>query len=113
MGRSPCPMNRESSVNTEEVDAGHPTNVKEEQYDVKLEDVSLSVPTSSQTNSNFDPPPKMKRTRTLFSHLSSVKEETLNTFTQIKWNIYQDEELGESSQQVDVMSCECKPSISG
>ena len=81
---------------------------KEEVYDVKLEDMSLSQETNSVTNT-----PKMKRPRTLFSDLRSVKEEALRTFTEIQESIYQDEELGESSQQVDVMSCECKPAISG
>ena len=106
MGRSPIAMNNESSsvVNTEDM------TIKEEVYDVKLEDVSLSVSTEVlQTNSI----PKMKPTRMLFSHLPSVKEDALSTFTEIQESIYQDEELGESSQQVDVMSCECKPAISG
>ena len=110
MGRSPTTMNDESSglVKTEDM------AVEEEAYDVKLEDVPLSVSTKvPQTENSVRNTPKMKRTRMLFSHLPSVKVEALRTFTEMQGSVYQDEELGESSQQVDVMSCECKPVISG
>src|SRR5271167_1664400 len=109
MGRSPTAMNNESSsvVKTEDM------TVMEEVNDVKLEDVLLSVSTTALPTTNSVTALKMKQTRMLFSHLPSVKEEALRTFTEIQGSIYQDEELGESSQQVDVMSCECKPIISG
>jgi len=54
----------------------------------------------------------MKRTRTLFSHLPSIKAEALSAFTEITESTYEDDLLGES-QQEDVMACECKPMISG
>ena len=110
MGRSPTTMSNESSgvVKTQDM------TVDEEAYDVKLEDVPSSDSTKAlQTTNSVTNTPKLKRTRMLFSHLPSVKEEALRTFTEIHGSIYQDEELGESSQQVDVMSCECKPVISG
>ena len=106
MGRSPTTMSRESSSVVKAQDV----TVEEEAYDVKLEDEPLSDSNKVlQTNSA----PKSKRTRMLFSDLPSVKEEALRTFGEIQGSIYQDEDLGESSQQVDVMSCECKPVISG
>lgn len=110
MGRSPTTTDDKSSglVKTENM------GVEEEAYDGKLEDEPLSVFTKvPQTANSVSNTPKMKRTRMLFSHLPSVKEEALRTFTEMQGSIYQDEELGESSQQVDVMSCECKPAISG
>ena len=102
-------MNNDSSrtVKTEDM------TVKEEVYDVKFEDMSLSVSTKALETNSVTTKPKMKRPRMLFSYLPSVKEQALKTFTEIQESIYQDEELGESSQQVDVMSCECKPVISG
>jgi hypothetical protein len=112
MGRSPTATHGNCSVKTEEPEEVHAMRLKEEAYDVKTEDILLSVSTKGETNS-VDHHTKMKRTRMIFSHLPSVKAEALATFTPIKWNIYQDEDLGESAQQVDVMSCECKPSISG
>ena len=71
---------------------------------------SSSLKVKSETGSVT--PSKMKRNRILFSHVTSVKDEALGTFTQIKDSIYQYEDLGESQQQ-DVMACECKPQKTG
>ena len=80
--------------------------IKEEQYDVKMEELSLSLSTKLETQ--VDTPVKVKRTRQSFLHLPSVKQEALATFTEIRESIYQYDDLGES-QQEDVMACECKP----
>jgi hypothetical protein len=84
--------------------------VKEEVYDIKSGNLSLSVTT--KVDSNASDIPKMKRKRTLLSHLPSVKDEALSSFSQIQESIYQYEDLGESQQQ-DVMACECKPLVTG
>jgi hypothetical protein len=105
-------MSRNSGVKTEDTQTMREMTVKEETCNIKIEEVSLSISTKLETTNSVDNS-KMKRTRILFSHLPSVKKEALNTFTEIKESIYQDDDLGESSQQVDVMSCECKPIISG
>jgi [histone H3]-lysine36 N-trimethyltransferase len=84
--------------------------VKEEVYDIKSGNLSLSVTTKVEANP--EEVTKMKRKRILFSHLPSVKEEAVSSFTQIKESLYQYEDLGESQQQ-DVMACECKPLKTG
>src|SRR5271169_3343415 len=110
MGRSPTATPGNCSVKTEEVEKVHAMTLKQETHDIKPEDVPLSVSPKVETNSVDHP---AKKTRMIFSHMPSVKTDSLATFTQITCNIYQDEDLGESAQQVDVMSCECKPTISG
>jgi len=88
---------------------------EDESTDVKMEAVS----TPPDTIDNNDDRPKVKRSmkplgrQTLFSHLPSVSAEALGTFEEIKLSLYHHDDLGESSQQVDVMSCECKPVIAG
>jgi hypothetical protein len=84
-----------------------------EAEDVKMDDVS------TPTESGREDKPKARRTtkpqgrRMLFTHLPSVKDEALGSFEEIKQSAYQHDDLGESSQQFDVMSCECKPQITG
>jgi len=88
---------------------------EDESMDVKMEDDS----TPQDTVDNNDDRPKVKRSmkplgrQTLFSHLPSVNAEALGAFEEIKLSLYHHNDLGESSQQVDVMSCECKPVIAG
>jgi hypothetical protein len=110
MGRSPNVMDVDMAVKTETNDSVPPGTVKQEMFEVKSENDSLSV--STKTEIDFGDAPKPKRTRMLFSHLPSVKQEALASFTEIKESIYQYDDLGESQQQ-DVMACECKPLKSG
>ena len=98
MSRDNRTVKREDGETTQFVPAN------ERQHDVKIENDSLSV--STHTIDTL----KMKRIRQSFSHLPSVKEQALGTFTEIKESVYQYEDLGES-QQEDVMACECKPQM--
>jgi hypothetical protein len=86
--------------------------IKEEAYDIKIENMSLSVSTKLESNST-ETPQKMKPRRALFSQLPSVRKEALSAFTEVKENIYQFDELGESQQGGEVMTCECVPLKSG
>lgn len=101
-------MSRNSNTVKKDVsEAMQSVTIKEEQYDVKMEELSLSLSTKLETQT-VDTPVKVKRTRQSFSHLPSVKQEALATFAEIRESIYQYDDLGES-QQEDVMACECKP----
>ena len=110
MGRSSTHGNGEHGLSSRQTDAGLTLKAKEEEIDVKLEDVTLSVSTKLETN--VIEAPKVKRQRQTFSHLPSAKAEALSAFTEIRESIYQYEDLGES-QQEDVMACECKPMKAG
>ena len=109
MGRSPNAMDIDMAVKTEKSESMPPGKVKQETFEVKTEDSSLSITTKVEID--FEAP-KTKRSRMLFAHLPSTKPEALSSFTEIKESIYQFEDLGESQQQ-DVMACECKPLKSG
>jgi [histone H3]-lysine36 N-trimethyltransferase len=90
---------------------------------VKTDDGSSQSKTDSEDNvqeikietpgkANSTEPAKVRSRRMTFSSLPSVKDTALETFTEIKENVYQYEDLGES-QQEDVMACECKPLSAG
>ena len=110
MGRSPNGIEAALAVKMEDNGILQAVIHKEERYDIKMENGVVSV-TANVEPSSVDLP-KTKRTRQLFSHLPSAKDEALSQFTEIKESLYQYEELGESQQQ-DVMACECKPLKSG
>lgn len=110
MGRSPNGMDVDVGIKKEENGVLMAITVKEETCDIKMENGTVSV-TAKVEASSIDMP-KTKRTRQLFAHLPSTKQEVLSQFTEIKESLYQYEELGES-QQPDVMACECKPLKSG
>ena len=103
-------MDTDMAVKKEEAEVVQTVTLKEETCDVKLENGAITATTKVDTSSVDVPKPK--RTRQLFAHLPSAKEEALSQFREIKESIYQYEELGESQQQ-DVMACECKPLKSG
>jgi hypothetical protein len=109
MGRSPNAMDIDMAVKTEKSESMPPGKVKQETFEVKTEDSSLSISTKVDIDSEA---PKTKRSRMLFAHLPSVKQEASSSFTEIEESIYQFDDLGESQQQ-DVMACECKPLQSG
>lgn len=100
------------AVKTEECRDMLLQSVKEESYDVKMEDVSLSLSTKLETDSLYGGPKPQKRTRMTFLHLPAVTQTALGTFAEIIESQYQYSDLGES-QQEDVMACECKPSKQG
>jgi hypothetical protein len=109
MGRSPNGMEAALTVKMEDNGILQAVILKEERYDIKMENGAVSVTANVTSSGDL---PKPKRTRQLFSHLPSAKDEALSQFTEIKESLYQYEELGESQQQ-DVMACECKPLKSG
>ena len=110
MGRSPNGMNVDVGIKKEEDGVLEAVTIKEETCDINMEKGVVSV-TAKVEASSIDIP-KTKRTRQLFAHLPSARQEALSQFTEIKESMYQYEELGESQQQ-DVMACECKPLKSG
>ena len=109
MGRSPNGMDIDMTVKMEGSEALQ-VKIKEETCDAKMENGAAGVTPKAETTSTE--PAKTKRTRQLFAHLPSAKQDALSQFTEIKESLYQYEELGESQQQ-DVMACECKPLKSG
>jgi hypothetical protein len=98
-------MDVEEPNKPQDTETRRSVSVKDETFDVKSEDTLSSAEASSAEI-------KTKRTRISLSHLPSVKEQALTTFTEIKESLYQYEDLGESQQQ-DVMACECKPLKTG
>jgi hypothetical protein len=109
MGRSPTATNNDT---TGSVGPLQSVVVEGETEDIKMEHVPLSVSTKLDANST-KASQKMKPRRALYSHLLSVKKEALSSFTEIRENTYQFEELGESQQGGEVMTCECVPLKSG
>lgn len=103
-------MDVDKAIKKEENGDLKAATVKQETCDIEIENGAVSVPAKVETASTDMS--KAKRTRQIFAHLPSVKQEALSQFTEIKESIYQYEELGESQQQ-DVMACECKPLKSG
>jgi hypothetical protein len=103
-------MDIDLAVKMEGNEALQAVTIKEETCDVKMENGAVGVTPKVEPSSTE--PAKTKRTRQLFAHLPSAKQDALSQFTEIKESLYQYEELGESQQQ-DVMACECKPLKSG
>lgn len=109
MGRAPTTMNNDSTGSVEPLQS---IVVEGETGDIKTEDVSLSVSTNPAPNSS-ETPQKMKPRRALYFHLPSVKKEALSNFTETRQNIYQFDDLGDSQQGGEVMTCECVLQKSG
>jgi len=110
MGRSSTNANGDHGALSKHTEGEVALKVKEEEIDIKMEEVTLSVSTKLETS--VVDTPKVKRRRQTFSQLPSAKAEALSAFTEIRESIYQYDDLGES-QQEDVMACECKPMKAG